>query len=64
MKTLKAVWIYGWAYVFITLGLLDRFGKWLEDQIDHNDYLAGFVFGICLFALPYLIGIIDIITKK
>ena len=64
MKTLKTVWIYGWAYLFVALELLDRFGKWLEDQIDNNDYLAGFVFGICLFAIPYVIGIIDIVTKK
>ena len=64
MKTLKTAWVYGWAYVFVALELLDRFGKWLEDQIDHNDYLAGFVFGICLFAIPYIIGIIDIVTKK
>ena len=64
MKALKMMWIYGWAYMFVALEQLDRFGKWLEDQIDHNDYLAGFVFGICLFAIPYIIGIIDIITKK
>ena len=48
----------------VHLHLVDRFGKWLEDQIDHNDYLAGFVFGICLFAIPYVVGIIDIVTKK
>lgn len=64
MKALKTVWIYGWAYLFVALELVDRFGKWLEDQIDHNDYLAGFVFGICLFAIPYVVGIIDIVTKK
>lgn len=64
MKTLKTVWIYGWAYLFVALELLDRFGKWLVDQIDHNDYLAGIVFGICLFAIPYILGVIDIVTKK
>ena len=37
---------------------------WLEEQIDHNDYLAGIVFGICLFAIPYILGVIDIVTKK
>ena len=67
MKTLKAVWIYGWAYAFIIAGLickmLDRIGDWLADQVDHNDYLAGFVFGICLFALPYIVGIIDIVVR-
>ena len=64
MKTLKTAWIYGWAYLFVALKLLDRFGKWLVDQIDHNDYLAGIVFGICLFAIPYILGVIDIVTKK
>lgn len=64
MKTLKTAWIYGWAYLFVALELLDSFGKWLEDQIDHNDYLAGIVFGICLFAIPYILGVIDIVTKK
>ena len=64
MKTLKTAWIYGWAYLFVALELLDHFGKWLVDQIDHNDYLAGIVFGICLFAIPYILGVIDIVTKK
>ncbi len=64
MKTLKTTWIYGWAYLFVALELLDRFGKWLVDQIDHNDCLAGIVFGICLFAIPYILGVIDIVTKK
>ena len=63
MKTLKTAWVYGWAYVFVALELLDRFGKWLEEQIDHNDYLAGFVFALTLFAIPYLVGIIDIVVR-
>lgn len=64
MKILKNAWIYGWAYLFVALELLDRFGKWLEDQVDHNDYLAGFIGAVCLMAIPYLIGVIDIVTKK
>ena len=64
MNALKTAWVYGWAYLFVALELLDRFGKWLEYQIDHNDYLAGFVFGVALFALPYIIGIIDIVINK
>ena len=63
MKVLKTAWIYGWAYLFIALELLDRFGSWLEDQVDHNDYLAGFIGAVCLLAIPYLIGIIDIVVK-
>ena len=63
MKALKMVWIYSWAYVFVMLEKLDGFGKWLEHQVDHNDYLAGFVFALTLFAIPYLVGIIDIVMK-
>ena len=64
MKTLTMVWCYLWAYVFILLEKMDKLGDWIANQIDHNDYLAGFVFGVCLFAIPYIIGIIDIVTKK
>lgn len=64
MKTLKAAWVYGWAYLFVALEMLDRLGDWMADQVDHNDYLAGIVFGICLFAIPYILGVIDIVTKK
>ena len=60
---IKKVWIYGWAYLFVVLELLDRLADWLGDQIDHNDYLAGFVFGICLFAIPYIVGLIDIVVR-
>lgn len=55
------LWCYAWAYVYEVLGLLDRFGDWMVDQIDHNDYLAGFVFAVVLFAIPYIVGIIDIV---
>lgn len=55
------LWVYAWAYVFVLLGLLDRLGDWLEDQVDHNDYLAGAVGALALLAIPYLIGVIDIV---
>jgi hypothetical protein len=55
------LWIYVWAYVFVLLGLLDRLGDWLEYQVDHNDYLAGAVGALALLAIPYLIGVIDIV---
>ena len=55
------LWCYAWAYVFEALALLDRFGDWMVDQVDHNDYLAGFVFAVVLFAIPYLLGIVDIV---
>ena len=55
------IWVYAWAYVFVLLGLLDRLGDWLEDQVDHNDYLAGAVGALALLAIPYLIGVIDIV---
>ena len=46
-----------------TIDLIDRAGGELLWQIDNNDYLAGFLFGIALFAIPYLFGIIDIVTR-
>ena len=55
------LWVYAWAYVFVLLGLLDRLGDWLEDQVDHNDYLAGAIGALALLAIPYLIGVIDIV---
>jgi hypothetical protein len=58
---MRKIWCYAWAYVFVLLGLLDRLGDWLEDQVDHNDYLAGAVGALALLAIPYLIGVIDIV---
>jgi hypothetical protein len=55
------LWVYAWAYVFVLLGLLDRLGDWLEYQVDHNDYLAGAIGALALLAIPYLIGVIDIV---
>jgi hypothetical protein len=48
------IWCYAWAYVFEVLALLDRVGDWMVDQVDHNDYLAGFLFAVVLFAMVYL----------
>ena len=42
------------------LEMIDRAGGWLLYQVDTNDYLAGFLAGIALFAIPYLFGFIDI----
>ena len=63
MKALKMVWIYGWAYIFVVLEKLDKLADWLADQVDHNDYLAGFVFALVLFAIPYIIGVVDIVVR-
>ena len=41
---------------------IDVFGEWLEYQIDHNDYLAGFLFAVAFVAIPYVIGVIDIVV--
>lgn len=60
---MKTLWIYAWAYVFVALEKLDKLSDWLADQVDRNDYLAGFVFALTLFAIPYLVGIIDIVVK-
>lgn len=58
---MRNLWIYAWAYIYVALGLLDRLGDWLEYQVDHNDYLAGAVGALALLAIPYLIGVIDIV---
>ena len=63
MKALKMVWIYSWAFIFVVLEKLDRLSDWLADQVDHNDYLAGFVFALVLFAIPYIIGVVDIVVR-
>ncbi len=60
---MKRIWIYGWTYLFVALGLMDRAGDWLANQIDHNDYLAGAIGAICLMAIPYLVGAFDIVWK-
>lgn len=66
-KAMTAVWVYGWAYLFVILMLLDRLGDWMGDwmeyQVDHNDYLAGVVGALALLAIPYLIGVIDIVVR-
>ena len=63
MKALKMVWIYSWAYIFVALEKLDKLSDWLADQVDNNDYLAGFVFALVLFAIPYIIGVVDIVVR-
>jgi hypothetical protein len=58
---MRKIWCYAWAYVFVLLGLLDRLGDWMEYQVDNNNYLAGAVGALALLAIPYLIGVIDIV---
>ena len=55
------LWCYAWAYVFEVLALLDKAADWAAYQIDHNDYLAGFLFAVALFAIPYLLGCVGIV---
>ena len=57
------IWVYFWAYVYEVISLVDRAAGWLEYQVDNNDYLAGAIGAICLMAIPYLIGIIDIVWR-
>ena len=44
-------------------GAIDRAGGWLLWQVDHNDYLAGFLLAVAFFAIPYIFGIIDIVVR-
>lgn len=46
-----------------TIEFIDRAGGWLLYQVDNNNYFAGFIAGICFIAIPYLFGIIDIVTR-
>ena len=50
------LWCYFWAYVFEILAFLDRAADWAEDQIDHNDYLAGALGVVVLYIMVYLVG--------
>ena len=60
---MKTIWIYSWAYVFILLEQLDRLADWMADQIDHNNYLAGAIGALALMAIPYIIGVFDIVVR-
>ena len=55
-EMLMRIWCYAWAHWFI-------FWDWAIDQIDHNDYLAGFVSAVFLMLLPWLVGAIDIVMR-
>lgn len=70
MKKAEMAWCYLWEYLFIAWELLKRcgkrldlFGEWMEHQVDHNNYLAGFIGAVYLITIPWLIGIIDIIVR-
>ena len=63
MKTLKWAWIYAWAYFFVAIELVDRFGKWAQEQIDHNDYLCGALIVSSAVILSWMAGIIDIVVR-
>lgn len=60
---MKTLWIYGWAYIFVVLEKLDKLSDWMADQIDHNNYLAGAIGALALMAIPYIIGVIDIVVR-
>ena len=46
-----------------TIDIIDRAGGWLLYQVDNNDFFCGVIFGIVLFGIPYIFGIIDIVTR-
>lgn len=58
---MKNVWVYAWAYIFVALGLLDRFGDWLQDQVDHNDYLAGGLIVTSFMIVSWMLGALQIV---
>ena len=60
---MKTLWIYSWAFIFVVLEKLDKLSDWMADQIDHNNYLAGAIGAMALMAIPYIIGVIDIVVR-
>ena len=60
---MKTLWIYSWAFIFVVLEKLDKLSDWMADQIDHNNYLAGAIGALALMAIPYIIGVIDIVVR-
>ena len=63
MKALGLIWCYLWAYIFVALEKLDKLGDWMADQIDHNNYLAGAIGALTFMAIPYAVGLIDIVVR-
>ena len=57
------IWTYAWAYLFEVLEKLDRLSDWIAYQVDNNDYLAGAVGALALMAIPYILGIVDIVVR-
>ncbi len=58
---MKKVWVYAWAYIYVALGLLDRLGDWLEDQVDHNDFLAGGLIVTSFMIVSWMLGALQIV---
>lgn len=58
---MKKVWVYAWAYIYVVLGLLDRFGDWLQDQVDHNDFLAGGLIVTSFMIVSWMLGALQIV---
>lgn len=58
---MKKVWVYAWAYIYVVLGLLDRLGDWLQDQVDHNDYLAGGLIVTSFMIVSWMLGALQIV---
>ena len=46
-----------------TIDIIDHVGGWMLWQVDNNNYLAGFIAGLCFVAIPYLVGIIDVVVR-
>ncbi len=53
--------VYAWAYIYVVLGLLDLFGDWLQDQVDHNDYLAGGLIVTSFMIVSWMLGALQIV---
>ena len=58
------IWIYTWAYIFEILAGLDRLWDWCAHQVDHNDYLVGFVGALWIIIMVHLLGAVCVLGVR
>ena len=57
---MKKTMINAWCLLY---GVYACVGDWMVDQVDHNDYLAGFLFAFLIYAVLTLGGFsMDVMT--
>lgn len=65
LKKLESIYAYVFACLWIFSGWLakrfDGAGDWLEDQVDHNDYLAGALIVTSFMIFAWMLGAVQIV---